>query len=58
MRVSAFREFMADVKSGGYPELRREIHLTDDTVLEALEQSSQSRPGRIHVRLNLGNQTQ
>ena len=42
LRVSAFREFMADVKSGGYPELCHEIHLTDDSVLEALEQSSQS----------------
>ena len=42
MRVEAFRRFKADVNSGQYPELRHEIHVPDETVMEALLRASQS----------------
>ena len=42
MRIKAFRSFMTDVESGGYPEPRHEVHLSDDSVLEALARASQS----------------
>ena len=42
IRVEAFRAFAADVKSGGYPELRHEIHVDDETVLEALSKAIQA----------------
>ena len=42
MRINAFRSFMKDVESGGYPEPCHEVHLSDDSVLEALARASRS----------------
>ena len=42
MRVEAFQRFIADVNSGQYPEPRHEVHVPDETVLEALQRASQS----------------
>ena len=39
MRVAAFRAFVDDVTSGGYPEAGHEIHV-DDSVLQALEKAA------------------
>ena len=36
MRIDAFRAFAEDVRIGGYPERKHEIH-TDESVIEALE---------------------
>ena len=42
MRIEAFRTFMAETKSGAYPEPRHEIHVADEAVLEALNRAKQS----------------
>lgn len=41
MRVSAFREFADDVRSGGYPTAQHELH-AQEGVLEALERAAAS----------------
>ena len=42
MRIEAFRNFMDEAKSGAYPELCHEIHVTDESVLEALQRAKQT----------------
>ncbi|MCA0327556.1 MAG: 3-methyl-2-oxobutanoate hydroxymethyltransferase, partial [Proteobacteria bacterium] len=39
MRVEAFRDFAQDVQSGGYPERKHEIHVSEN-VMEALERAA------------------